>query len=166
MRFPGSTGGAADRSLLDFTQRMIAFRRRHPVFRRRRWFKGKVHRASAVKDIAWLKPDAIEMSQQDWTEWSAKGFMLFLNGRALRTRDAIGQPVYDDTFLLLFNAHLDTIVFTTAARPWGEEWITEFDTALEDSFLGEPRTVSGGTALERRGLSLLVLRRAEPSHKP
>jgi isoamylase len=158
--------GAADRSLLDFTQRMIAFRRRHPVFRRRRWFKGKVHRASAVKDIAWLKPDAIEMSEQDWTEWSAKSFMLFLNGRALRTRDAIGQPVYDDTFLLLFNAHLDTIVFTTAARPWGEEWITEFDTALEDSFLGEPRTVSGGTALERRGLSLLVLRRAEPSHKP
>jgi glycogen operon protein len=149
-----------DRPLFDFTRRVIEFRRHHPVFRRRRWFKGKVHRASGLKDIAWMKPDAVEMTDQDWTEWFAKSFMLFLNGNALRARDVQGQRIHDDSFLLVFNAHLDGVTFTAPGPPWSERWVPEFDTALENSFVCEPASVAGGAALDRPALSLLVLRRA------
>jgi glycogen operon protein len=152
---------SADRGLCQFTRRVIEFRRQHPVFRRRRWFKGAVHKASGVKDIAWLKPDAGEMSEQDWTEGSQKSFMLFLNGRALRSRDAHGRRVSDDSFVLMFNAQLDDVVFTVPGTPWGGEWIIEFDTALDESFSAKAGTASGGSLLERSGLSVLVLRRIE-----
>ena len=51
-----------------------------------------VHKATGLKDIAWLKPDADEMSEQDWREWSAKSFMLFLPQWSVRRR----QPTPDD----------------------------------------------------------------------
>ena len=43
MRSPGSTGPHVDTELLDFTRRLIAFRRAHPVFRRRRFLSGADH---------------------------------------------------------------------------------------------------------------------------
>jgi glycogen operon protein len=152
---------SADHALLEFTRRAIAFRRQHPVFRRRRWFKGKVHRASGLKDIAWLKSDAAEMSEHDWTDGSLKSFMLFLNGRALRARDLRGQRVYDDSFVLMFNAHLDDVVFTVPGAPWGADWITEFDTAFEEPFSPQGSTVPAGSPVTLRALSLLMLRRAQ-----
>jgi glycogen operon protein len=148
-----------DRDLFDFTRRLIEFRRQHPVFRRRRWFKGKVHKPSGLKDIAWLKPDGPEMTEQDWTEWFAKSFMLFLNGNALRTRDVRGRRIHDDSFLLIFNAHVDTVTFMAPGPPWSGQWAAELDTARENSFLCEPSLVAGGAALDRPALSLLVLRR-------
>ena len=64
------------------------------------------------------------MTEQDWTEWFAKSFMLFLNGDALRSRDERGGPVRDDSFLLLFNAHVDPVTFTLPGDPWGQRWIS------------------------------------------
>jgi glycogen operon protein len=150
---------SADRHLLDFTRRVIAFRRQHPVFRRRRWFKGKVHKPSGVKDIAWLKPDAAEMTDADWAELSAKNFMLFLNGNALRSRDSQGRRIRDDSFLLVFNGSVDDVTFTAPGSPLAGHWITEFDTALQHPFADEGQRVCGDSPLHRAGLSLLVLRR-------
>ena len=50
---------AVRRGLLDFTRRLIALRRAHPVFRRRRWFLGGACRRprSAAPDIDWCRPD-------------------------------------------------------------------------------------------------------------
>jgi glycogen operon protein len=106
------------------------------------------------------------MSEQDWREWSAKSFMLFLNGRTLRARGTRGERIFDDSFLLLFNAHLDNVAFTLPGPPWADSWVTEFDTSLEDPFAGGPATVPGGTTSDRLGLSLLVLRRNVGSAKP
>ena len=48
---PGSTGRHVDDDLLDFTRRLIALRRAHPVFRRRRFLSGAD--ASALR---WFTP--------------------------------------------------------------------------------------------------------------
>ncbi len=44
--------------LLEFTQRMVALRRGHPVFRRRRFFEGEAQHGgqSELGDIAWFTP--------------------------------------------------------------------------------------------------------------
>jgi isoamylase len=150
---------AADQRLLDFTRDLIAFRQAHPTFRRRRWFKGEPHAEGAAADIAWFKPDAVEMSEQDWTEWYAKSFMLFLNGDALRSRDPEGRPVRDDSFCLLFNAHVDTVAFTMPGAPFGDGWTPAIDTASAAPFAPQAE-LAAGAAVERPGLSLLVLQRA------
>ena len=53
--------------LTEFTARLAALRRAHPVFRRQRFFQGRPIRGSSVDDIAWLRPDAQHMTEQDWT---------------------------------------------------------------------------------------------------
>jgi isoamylase len=149
----------ADRTLLEFTQRLIAFRAEHPVFRRRGWFKGRPIRGTEASDVAWFKPDAAQMSDQDWNEWFAKSFMMFLNGDALPSRDERGRPVRDDSFCMLFNAHVDAVTFTPPGPPWGQRWAAVLDTAgdaLPGDTTGEH---DAGAQIERPGLSLMVLRR-------
>jgi glycogen operon protein len=149
-----------DSGLLEFTRHLIAFRRAHPVFRRRRWFKGAPHGAGELADIAWFKPDGAEMSEQDWTEWFAKSFALFLNGRALRSRDEHGRPMSDDSFLLLFNAHTDTVTFTLPEAAWGARWLPVIDTVDDDAF-AERAPLDARAVIDRPGLSLQVVRRTD-----
>jgi glycogen operon protein len=149
----------ADGALLEFTRRLIALRAEHPVFRRRRWFKGRPIRGRGVSDIAWFKPDGGEMDEQDWNEWFAKSFMVFVNGEALTARDERGRTVKDTSFCLLFNAHVDPVIFTLPGEPWGRQWTAALDTAEDAPHEGGGRQ-EGGQPLERPGLSLLVLQRA------
>ena len=91
-----------DEGLLEFTRRMIALRREHPVLRRRRWFQGRDIRGTV--DLGWFKPDGTEMTGQDWDSGAA-AVGVYLNGDAITDRDRRGQRVTDDSFLLLFNGH-------------------------------------------------------------
>jgi isoamylase len=127
------------------------------VFLRRRWFKGAPHVPGALADIAWFRPDGQEMPERDWGEWFAKSFMLFLNGDALRSTDAEGRPVHDDTFLLLCNSHVDPVSFTLIGQPWGDRWTSVLTT--EGGVVVTPEASAGGAALERPGLSMQVFRR-------
>src|SRR5215213_5390875 len=60
----------ADLGLLEFTRWLVAFRREHPVFRRRHFFHGQAIRG--LEDIAWLSPDGREMTDEDWDVGFAK----------------------------------------------------------------------------------------------
>ena len=99
--------GAVDLGLLDFTRWLIAFRRDHHVFRRRRWFQGRPIRGAI--DIGWFKPDGESMTDDDWDDWDARSLGVFLNGKAIPGHDDRGRPIVDDSFLLLFNAHSEEV---------------------------------------------------------
>jgi glycogen operon protein len=86
--------------------------------------------------------------------------MVFLNGDALRARDTRGRTIRDDTFVLLFNAHVAPVTFIVPGDPWGQRWVVAMDTSARDSFAERDSPVAGGTAVERPGLSLQVIRRA------
>ncbi|HEV7762193.1 MAG TPA: hypothetical protein VGO78_24455, partial [Acidimicrobiales bacterium] len=78
-------------------------------------------------DIAWLKSDGTEMTEDDWASGHATSIGLFLNGDAIRTRDPRGQRVVDDSFLLLFNTWHEPIEWKIADE-WGEAWERVLDT--------------------------------------
>jgi glycogen operon protein len=149
----------ADGSLLEFTRQLIAFRTKHPVFRRRRWFKGRPIHGKGVSDVAWLSPDGSEMSETDWTEGFVKSVGVFFNGDALAATDERGRRLKDGSFLMLFNAHVEAVNFTVPGAPWGERWVHALDTASEAPF-EEGAVHQAGATLQRPDLSLLVLRRA------
>jgi isoamylase len=151
-----------DRDLLAFCTRLIALRAAHPVFRRRRFFEGRPLRGSEISDIAWLRPDGVEMSDEDWDVGFARSLAVFLNGRALPDPDPLGQRIHDDTFLVLLNAHDDTVPFTTPPATWAESWTTVVDTADPDA---PARTCpAGGTVdVAAFGLRLLSDRSSRPS---
>jgi isoamylase len=146
-----------DEDLLEFTKRLIHMRRRHRVFRRRRWFQGRPIHGSDVTDIGWFRPDGSPMDDEDWRVGHAKSLGVFLNGEQMDSTDPRGDPVVDDSFYILFNAHHDRVDFTTPAEEWGKGWIKVLDTF--DAAAGE-ETFGVRAQVPVQGLSLVVLRRA------
>ena len=139
---------------------MLHFRKEHPTFRRRRWFEGRpIH---GLADIGWFSPDGTQMSQEDWDAGFAKSLGVFLNGDAIPSRDDRGQPVTDDSFCVLFNAHHEPLGFQLPSQ-WGERWSIVMDTAEPlppslDPDAGQ-RLVKSGDPLEVGSRSLVLLRR-------
>jgi isoamylase len=122
----------ADQDLLYFTVSLLAFRRAHPVFRRRRWFQGQPLHGDAVRDIAFFTLGGAEMSDQDWTAGFAKSLMVFLNGRGIPTLGPRGERIIDDSFLICFNAHHEELAFTMPEAAFGSRWRRVIDTADPD----------------------------------
>ncbi|OBK66998.1 glycogen debranching protein GlgX [Mycobacterium sp. 1165178.9] len=116
---------SADTGLLEFTRSISALRAEHPVFRRRRFFSGKPlgrRGQDGLPDIAWFTPEGAEMTDEDWGAGFAKSVTVFLNGHGIPDRDARGQRVLDDSFLLCFNAHYEPIEFTLPPKEFGASW--------------------------------------------
>jgi isoamylase len=154
----------ADPELIEFTQRLIQFRRSHPVFRRRRWFQGRPVRGRGVSDIAWLRPDGSEMTEADWQDGHAKSLMVFLNGEAIPSRGPRGERIVDDSFLVCFNAHFEALTFTMPSARLGRTWVRDLDTHHPQEVSGEEEPlVEAGGRVTVEGRSLVVLRRIDPS---
>jgi glycogen operon protein len=143
--------------MLAFARRMIAIRREHPVFRRRRFFAGTPAPDSAGKDIAWLKPDGTEMTQQEWDHDFARCLGVYLGGDALEEVDARGRRVVDDTFVVLFNAHHDRIPFQLPAAG-AAGWLVLVDTTFEGGLVPDGTYQPQGT-YELAGRSFVLLQK-------
>ncbi|MFZ0448027.1 MAG: glycogen debranching protein GlgX [Desulfatiglandaceae bacterium] len=108
------------KELFEFTRQLIRLRRDHPVFRRKRFFRGRKLFGSNLKDIEWMKPDGNEMTEQDWNQSSFGTIGILLAGDAIGEFDEKGRRITDATFMLLLNAHPDPVPFKLPAsgHPW------------------------------------------------
>src|SRR5690606_18351693 len=95
--------------LADFTARLIHFRLEHPVFHRPKFLHGKPVRGCYFKELMWFKPTGEEMTEEDWNAHFVMVLGMLVCGRTTDVRDPRGNPVQDDTFLLLFNSHHEDI---------------------------------------------------------
>lgn len=119
---------AADLNLLNFTSRLIHFYKNHPVFTRKRWFKGVPIKGVGLEDIAWFLPDGNEMSEDAWKQDFAKSLGVYLNGRALRSVGKKGEPIIDDNFYIIFNAAHHGLFYKLPHEKFGHTWIKIIDT--------------------------------------
>jgi len=103
---------SSQQELLDFTRFVIRLFHRHPVLRRRKFFRGRQLRGSEVKDLAWFRPDGQETTDQDWNNGYARVLGVRLAGDAIAEVDEQGNAIVDDTLLLLLNAHHEPLSFT------------------------------------------------------
>jgi isoamylase len=144
-----------DQALLAFTRHAIQLRRRHPIFRRRGWFVGTSIRGAHLSDIGWFRPDGAEMTEDDWSLAYARALAVFLNGLGIPYRDAIGLPVTDDDFYVIFNAHDGPLEFALPAPLAEGPWLLELDTARPAV---EP-AAAVANPIRAEGRSVVVLRR-------
>ncbi len=149
-----------DDTLLAFTRDLIRFRLEHPVFMRRGWFFGRAIHGSGVEDIGWFIPDGIEMAEENWGEGFARSIAVFLNGRAIPYPDVRGEKIVDDSFLVLFNAHYESIPFALPGPEWGKQWVRVLDTA-DGGFIEEEKALVAGEEIPVQGRSLVLLMRKE-----
>ncbi|HEX5202723.1 MAG TPA: glycogen debranching protein GlgX [Actinoplanes sp.] len=143
--------------LTGFVRRLTRLRAEHPIFRRRRFFTGEPVGDTKVPDIAWLRRDGEPMTEADWNAQSGMTMTVFLNGHGIPERDALGEAITDDSFLLLFNPLGDPMSFTLPPKDFGRTWEVVVNTA--DPLLAQRRrTARAGGQVEVAGHTLEVLR--------
>ncbi len=145
--------------LTEFVAQLSRMRHDHPVFRRRRHFKGRISKGSALEDIGWFTPTGDWMTDEDWDSGFARSVAVFLNGEAIREPDSRGEPVTDDSFFLLFNGHYESISFCLPDLGAGERWAVEIDTHAPLLDTADLRSVKTGEAIDVEARSVLVLKK-------
>ncbi|RNI27535.1 glycogen debranching enzyme GlgX [Rufibacter immobilis] len=148
----------ADKSLMEFSKKLIHFRQNHPVFRRRRWFKGSEIEGLGVEDIAWFLPTGHSMSMEHWDQDHAKSLAIYLNGRGVHTRGPKGEILIDDSFYVIFNAYHDSLEFTLPAEKYGSQWEVAIDTFRDQVEPEQPAIYNAGDSFLVEGRSVLVLK--------
>ncbi len=145
------------RELLAFTRYLVELRQQHPVLRRRQFFYGRRILGSEVKDLAWFRPDGKEMTEESWQDPLARCIGLRLAGDAIEEVDAQGEPITDDTLLVLLNAHHEALPFILPAHRPGVKWELLLDTRTPDGRrLHHP--LKGGEAYTLEGRCVAVWR--------
>ena len=147
----------ADTRLLNFTRKLIQLRKKHPVFCRRRWFKGMPIKGVGLEDIAWFLPEGTEMTEENWKLDFAKSLGVFLNGRGLRAVGPKGEQIVDDSFYVIFNAYHDSLSFTLPPEKFGRNWMKILDTSL-DLVDEKGAWYAAGDVLKVEGRSVVVLK--------
>ncbi|MFN8506641.1 MAG: glycogen debranching protein GlgX [Dehalococcoidia bacterium] len=144
--------------LLDWTRRVVAFRHRHPVLRRRNYFRGRPIRGEGLKDISWLRPDGGEMTEGDWQDGERRTIGMWLAGSAADLTDEEGTPVRDDNLLILMNAHHEACDFVLpAAAGRRGTWSLALDTAHPEFEEGAAQLAAGERfAIEPRSMAVLM----------
>ena len=104
-----------DRALEDFVKTMLRTRREHPAFERDAFFRGAPIDGTGRKDIAWIRPDGVEMEPGNWGE-DRRTIGFFLGARPM--------------LFVAMNAAPDDLSFT---MPDVERvrWSLVLDTAIE-----------------------------------
>jgi glycogen operon protein len=148
----------SDQSMLfEFACKLAEFRRNHSVFRRPKFFAGKRIRGSDVKDVTWFCPNGAEMKESDWTNGFSKCLGMLVSGSTRDVRDAEGEPVLDDTYLLLMNAHYEPLTFILPGRD-EIRWQTVINTTVPTGFLEKIEVTPAGEEIELTERSLHLLR--------
>jgi isoamylase len=121
-----------DWKLDDSRVRLMEFTRK---LHRRKFFQDRTIRNSVQRDVAWYGADGNQMPESAWTtEWT-RSMALMLNGKTLQVSDENGDPLEDDSFLILVNAFHEGVEFTLPPPPNGSPWSQVMDTEnIDDPF--------------------------------
>jgi glycogen operon protein len=149
------TLSAEQQALLAFTRELMRLRRTQPVFRRRHFFQGRAIHGADVKDLYWIKPDGLEMTDADWSASHARCLGMCLPGDQIDEIGEHGEHIIGDTFVILLNAHHEAVPFRLGARRRDVRWTCALDTAAPDA---ESRAFEHMSIFPLRARSLALLR--------
>ena len=150
---------AVDSGLLAFTARLAAFRRSHPVFRRRRFLTG-----AETSELGWFTPAGTPMTDGDWSDPNALALGVYLDGSDDPDPAPDGSLLLDDDFLVLVNAWWEPLDFTIPPTPPGQAWQPEIDSYDPDRTAGAtgPAQRRAGDRVTAGPRSVCVLRGPRP----
>ena len=112
--------------LLQFTRKLIWLRRNHPVLRRREFFSGRVRAELQTKDATFFDPHGNEMNEEAWRAPFVRCLGAMFSDLRSKKNETSTET---DTFLVLMNAHYESIPFQLPLL--GKEcfWHSIFDTS-------------------------------------
>jgi isoamylase len=145
------------RQLLDFAREVFAIRTANPVLRRRGFFRNEPRSPGEPKDLAWLRPDGLEMTADEWRDPHNNVLGMLIRGEATDEVDERGRRLRGEAILLLVNGGTRSKSFTLPILDGPGAWSEIINTAHPS-----PRTPHQGT-VNLAAHSLMLLRHDRPS---
>jgi glycogen operon protein len=145
------------RAFLDFAQRVNQYRKQHPNLHRYAFYHDDPDVMHPDKNIVWYRADGKRMEASDWEDggWM-RTLGMFLNGMGPEIRSSDGRVVRDKDFLLLLNAHHESVAFRISYQLYHSGWHVVFDTARPELPL-EREVVKRNRIVDMAPRSLVVL---------
>ncbi|MFL6220809.1 MAG: glycogen debranching protein GlgX [Actinomycetes bacterium] len=140
-----------DEDLLAFTRRLVAFRRAHPVFRRRRFLVG-----IEAAELAWFTPSATPMTMDNWADPNARALSIYLDGGDAPDLAEDGTPLLDDDFLVLVNGWWEKLQFRLPDVDGPRAWRLALDT-YDPAQAASPEDLYAGDDITLGPQSIVVL---------
>ena len=147
----------ADTALRDYVTTLIAFRRAHPVFRRRRFLSG-----AEASDLEWFTPAGTPMNSGDWADPSARAIAIYLDGSDDPDHAQDGTLLTDDDFLVLVNSWWEPLGFVLPRTRPGARWHAEID-SYDPAAPARARAHSAGEQVTVGPRSVVVLESPRPA---
>jgi glycogen operon protein len=145
------------RSLLTFTRRLIALRKKHRAFHQSHFFSGAASVDSPIKDITWFASHGREMGAEDWNKPDARSLAFLLSGAARHYHvDAGGRPEQDDAFFVILNASDESIHYALPDGAFVAAWQLLFETATDGEESERSVKPSDGYVIAPRSMACLV----------
>lgn len=142
-------------ALLNFVRQLLRIRANNAVFRRQSFLAGIRREEGRFKDVAWLKPDGVELHQSDWFDPDLRAFAMLLDSTGLPPTQL--DPELGDSFLVLFNASAEPVEFKLPAPITSQVWEVVLDTSQEALTVPATGYRQGhGYRLDRNALALLA----------
>ncbi|MFT6772687.1 MAG: isoamylase [Paracoccaceae bacterium] len=143
----------ADEAFFDFTRKLIAFRKAHPILRQKLFLHSRERLIDRIEDLFWRRADGETMTRADWDDPE-------LALLAVEMRTASGSPEYtalEYAVFVVFNAGAGMDVAVPDA-PDGQRWSIHIDTAAPGR---APTPVSGSFEMPSEAVVALVLEASE-----
>ena len=149
-----------EEGFLRFTRDLIAFRKAHPIFRRRHFLTGRGD--EGCRDVTWIHREGREMNAGDWHDPRLRAFGMLLCGEASSELSyATGAPRHDESYLVLFHGKRPTR-FVLPDVPAHSGWTWERLWATEPGRARRVRSLYAGSSLVLPAGQISVLRGVEP----
>jgi glycogen operon protein len=145
------------RALREFVGQISRIRNAQPALRRRKFFQGSGLRGGDVKDIMWLTPSGLEMTETEWCGGGVQCLGVRLAGDHVNDVDDHGNRIVGHSLLYLLNAAPTAMQFTLPAFVDEPQWEVIIDTF---SAAREGRVFAGGQPYPLSDRSVVVLRLA------
>ena len=143
-----------EEAFLEFTQKLVAFRKAHPIFRQRSFLTGRSG-SNICKDVSWWHRKGREMDLSDWHDAGVRSLGMLLCGAAYYEVDPHGDILGDDTFLVLFQGDKRGL-FVLPPVPDAEVWETALTTYPDRR--KKPRQVEPGQRIRLEPYTVTVYR--------
>ncbi len=147
--------GPDGRELAEFVRKLIMIRRALPMLRRGRFLTGAYDEQLGVKDVSWLTPAGVEMTEANWNDGNGRCLGVLLDGRAQET--GIRRVGSDSTLLIIVNSHTEVVPFTLPSALGGSRWVRLIDTGDPNGEALALRDFGHAYGVAERSLLLFVL---------
>lgn len=146
----------AQTALLEFTARLIHYRRQHPNFHRRSYIEKDPAISPQGENIRWIRSDGEPMGEDDWKNGWLRTLGMLLMGNAPEIRDSKGRRVKDNNYFVLFNSHHEPVPFHLPSDVRRKHWLLALDTARSSLEIEKEKVSAGAVTLAPRSVQLLT----------